>query len=90
MRLRENSQCAKILHRLQERPGEMVEMPELVRVSGSYNVHSRIDELRAKHGVVIHNETDVTVRPHVSRYWVSPAAPAASRRDSTTPQTKQN
>ena len=69
-RLRQDSQCAKILARLQQNPGEMVPMPELVAVSGSYNIHSRVDELRSKHGIVIHNETDLSVKPHVSRYWV--------------------
>ena len=73
-RLREDSQCAKILARLRQRPGEMVPMPELAAVSGSYNVHSRIDELRSKHGIVIHNEVDLTVKPHISRYWVPAAA----------------
>ena len=73
-RLTENSQCAKILRRLQQSPGEMVPMPELVAVSGSYNIHSRVDELRSKHGIEIHNDVDLTVKPHISRYWVPAAA----------------
>ena len=82
MRLREDSQCKKILDRLQAQGGEgWVSMPDLVAISGSFNVHSRIDELRSKHGIEIHNEVDLTCRPHVSRYWVpdngthSPATP---------------
>ena len=42
------SQCAKILARLSNTPGEWVEMPELVKASGSYNVHSCISDLRAR------------------------------------------
>ncbi len=67
-RLREDSQCGKILRVLQDARGEWVSMPALVLISGSYNVHSRIDELRHRHGYEIENETDVSVRPHVSKY----------------------
>lgn len=67
-RLREDSQCAKILARLREACGEWVAMPDLVVASGSYNIHSRVDELRRVHGIAIENETDVSVRPHVSKY----------------------
>ena len=73
-RLNENSQCAKILRVLQDARGEWVSMPALVLVSGSYNIHSRVDELRSKHGIEIHNEVDLTVKPHISRYWVPAAA----------------
>jgi hypothetical protein len=43
------SQCAVILHELREKTGQWVAMPNLVRSSGSFNVHSRISDLR-KHG----------------------------------------
>ena len=68
MRLTENSQCKKILDRLAAAGGDWVEMPQLVAASGSYNIHSRVDELRHRHGVQIENVTDVSVRPHVSKY----------------------
>ncbi len=44
-----------ILTRLRETPGEWVPMPELARVSGSLNVHTRIDGLRHKRGLTIEN-----------------------------------
>lgn len=70
-RMQENSQCARILRVLQSVPGEKFSMPALVDFSGSYNVHSRIDELRHVHGwTQIENETDVSVRPHKSFYWL--------------------
>ncbi len=76
MRLTENSQCHKILTALQaaardaasQAHGGWVAMPTLVAVSGSYNIHSRVDELRHNHGVEIENHTDLTVRPHKSFY----------------------
>lgn len=68
MRLQQDSQCAKILEVLRAAGNDWVPMPELVRASGSYNIHSRVDELRSKHGVNIENHTDVSVRPHLSRY----------------------
>jgi len=75
MRLTENSQCHLIFKALASafehratNGGGWVAMPKLVEASGSYNVHSRIDELRHRHGVVIENDTDVSVRPHVSKY----------------------
>jgi len=83
MRLRENSQCAKILARLAQQPGEWVTMPALVEVSGSYNIHSRVDELRHNHGVQIENETDVSVRPHISRYRLIQSQADQARQSST-------
>ena len=84
MRLRENSQCSKILNRLKEQGGEgWVAMPELVTISGSYNIHSRVDELRHNHGVDIENHTDVSVVPHVSLYRLRKAVPVAPRPDSS-------
>jgi len=67
-RLRENSQCAIILRALQAAEGDWISMPTLVAISHSYNIHSRIDELRQVHGYNIENDTDLSVRPHVSRY----------------------
>ena len=43
------SQCAAILRRLQQTPGEWVPMPALARISGAYAIHSRISDLR-RHG----------------------------------------
>ena len=40
------SQCELILRALREARGKLVSMYDLFRVSGSLNVHSRIDELR--------------------------------------------
>jgi hypothetical protein len=51
------SQASLILAELQRRQGCNVPMPDLARVSGSWNVHSRIAELR-KRGHVIKNEID--------------------------------
>lgn len=42
------SQCEKILGRLQRTPGEWVPMPALVRLSGGFAVHSRIADLRQR------------------------------------------
>lgn len=71
MRLNVNSQCAKILRALQARPGQKVSMPRLASLSGSWNVHCRVDELRNRLGwTQIKNETDVSVRPHQSFYWL--------------------
>ena len=69
-RLREDSQCARILARLQLRPGVKIPMPDLVKVSGSFNIHSRVDELRKRGWTQIQNFTDVSVRPHESVYWL--------------------
>lgn len=84
MRLRQNSQCSKIYEALKVASAAgtaaaWVEMPALVEASGSYNIHSRIDELRHVHGVAIENETDLTVKPHISRYRLSPSLPSGER-----------
>lgn len=42
------SQCDAILAELQAKSGEWVEMPSLVTVSGSHNIHSRISDLRRR------------------------------------------
>lgn len=49
------TQSQAILDRLQATPGEWVPMPELVALSGSYNIHTRIDELRHTRSVSIEN-----------------------------------
>jgi hypothetical protein len=70
-RLSEDSQCALILGALQSAPGRKIAMPELVRISGSFNIHTRVDELRHVHGFTqIRNETDSSVKPHRSVYWL--------------------
>lgn len=42
------SQCDLILRELQATPGIWVAMPTLCAVSGSYNAHSRIADLRKR------------------------------------------
>ena len=70
-RLAETSQCALILAALQAKPGRKIPMPELVRISGSYNIHTRVDELRHTHGFTqIRNMTDSSQKPHRSVYWL--------------------
>ena len=48
------SQCDRILAALQQHPGEWIGMPTLCHLSGSYNVHSRIAELRARGHTIEH------------------------------------
>ena len=48
------SQAARILTELQRRAGQWVAMPHLCRCSGSYNVHSRISDLRRAGHCIIH------------------------------------
>ncbi len=52
-----SSQCALILERLQAAPGEWVAMPDLVTASGSYNIHSRIADLRRAGHQIDHKNT---------------------------------
>ena len=42
------SQCDRILAELVGKAGQWVAMPHLCHISGSYNVHSRIADLRAR------------------------------------------
>jgi hypothetical protein len=42
------SQNDKILARLRETPGQWVAMPDLVLASDSFNIHSRISDLRKR------------------------------------------
>ncbi len=48
------SQIEAIEKRLRDAAGEWVSMPDLVRVSGSYNIHSRAADLR-RQGVTVEN-----------------------------------
>lgn len=41
-----DTQCGAILRRLKRARGRWVSLPELMRVSGAYAVHSRISDLR--------------------------------------------
>lgn len=50
-----SSQAFRILSRLKQSQGEWVAMPELCRISGSLNCHSRITDLR-KQGYIIDQE----------------------------------
>lgn len=75
---RGNSQCGKILAALHAAGGAWLSMPELVEISDSYNIHSRIDELRHAYGFNIENQTDYSVRPHRSKYRLLPAAQEAA------------
>lgn len=51
------SQADRILARLREDQGEWVSMPTLCHLSGSYNVHSRISDLRAR-GLTIEHKNE--------------------------------
>ena len=53
---RRNSQNSLVLAELQRRPGQWVSMPQLVEVSGSYNIHSRISELKLRGGWPLENK----------------------------------
>ena len=50
------SQAALILAALQAAQGEWVSMPDLAAAGGSYNVHTRIDQLRHEGGHKIENK----------------------------------
>ena len=47
-----------IVERLTAAAGEWVSMLDLVKASDSYNVHTRIDELRHTRGLAIENKTE--------------------------------
>lgn len=49
------SQCGRILRALRRAGGRWVSMPKLVVAGRSYNVHSRIDDLRHDYGIQIEN-----------------------------------
>ena len=50
------SQSDLILRHLELHRGSWVPMPELVEVSGSYNVHSRVSDLRRRGIEVLHRQ----------------------------------
>ena len=52
------TQCELILQALRAANGEWVPMPQLASVADSLNVHSRIDELRHRHGLHIQNRVE--------------------------------
>jgi hypothetical protein len=45
---RRTSQCDKILDALEKANGTWVSLPDLVRTSGAYAVHSRVSDLRKR------------------------------------------
>ena len=58
------TQCELILQALKSANGEWVSMPQLAQAGESMNVHSRIDELRHKHGLTIENKLQAdSVKP---------------------------
>lgn len=70
------SQCARILQRLSETPGEWVPMPVLVKLSGSYVIHSRIADLRNRGNRIDHRNKIMHRQCH-SEYRLVEAAPDA-------------
>jgi hypothetical protein len=58
MRLAAPTQCDLILEELTKAAGDWVSMPYLAHRSGSYNVHTRIDQLRHERGLAIENKCD--------------------------------
>jgi hypothetical protein len=55
------SQCDLILAELRRHEGQWVPMPHLCHISGSYNIHSRIADLRARperHNIEHKNERE--------------------------------
>ena len=51
------SQNSAIVERLRQTPGEWVPMPELARISGSMNIHTRAWEINDRLGLGIENKT---------------------------------
>lgn len=67
------TQCQAILDELKAAGGQWVPMPHLAAVSESLNVHSRVDELRHKRGVMIENKKErdlVNRRRNLSFYRI--------------------
>jgi len=69
------TQNSKILAELLANKGDWIPMPHLVEVSGSYNVHSRISDLRA-HGHDIENKRQLKGRTLLSYYRIPEPAQA--------------
>ena len=59
------TQCDAIHSCLTAAAGAWVPMPHLAAVSASLNIHTRVDELRRKRGVMIENKTE---RDHANRH----------------------
>ena len=51
------SQNTAIVERLRQSPGEWVPMPELARISGSMNIHTRVWEINDTLALGIENQT---------------------------------
>ncbi|MDE2019381.1 MAG: hypothetical protein KGJ13_03470 [Patescibacteria group bacterium] len=66
-RIQDASQCSLILNSLRNARGKWVSMLELVALSGSLNIHSRIDELRHR-GFKIENKVERGSRKRNSHY----------------------
>ena len=71
------SQCARILQRLSETPGEWVPMPVLVKLSGSYVIHSRIADLRNRGHRIDHRNKIIHRQCHSEYRLAEDAAPPA-------------
>lgn len=64
MRTLQPTQCDLILQALQAANGQWVSMPQLAALSGSMNIHTRVDELRHTRGIAIQNRQEPDpVRP---------------------------
>jgi len=73
------SQCDLIREYLTARPYEWVSLPKLYEISGSLAVATRISNLNKPYkdrGVAgpFENQTDVSVRPHLSWYRYAPTS----------------
>jgi hypothetical protein len=56
---RRQTQSSLILEHLLKHKGQWVPMPDLVRISGAYAVHSRISDLRADDHTIDHKNEHV-------------------------------
>ena len=65
------SQCRLILDALTAASGGWVSMPRLVQVSGSYNIHTRVDEIRHRLGRPVENRVLPDPGPLSSRRRLS-------------------
>jgi hypothetical protein len=79
------TQCERVLARLKESPGEWVPMPALVRVSGSYVIHSRIADLRKRGNRIDHRNRRIK-KQCLSEYRLAEESPAWKLEAETNPQ----
>lgn len=63
------SQCDKVLACLRDNRGQWVAMPDLVMASASFNIHSRISDLR-KRGHAIEQRSEQSERKVKSFYRI--------------------